>query len=210
MRLPTRRPCMSGKAMMTVSISPLPTAACRSLNVSMPVMTPSDSVTSSKQSRGDFVPARIYCKWDSPSVVLADRLFLFRDHRLTPGDDVAHRRALEPPLLEAEPDDRGQHEEADNDVGRLVVWRLDAEDDDQDHRQHRKDSEQQEYAAPEIPRAHFVPLRRPPGDGAQNDREGERQEQEDDRARHDDGVGRSSGDRYQRGTEDEEHRQYRC
>jgi hypothetical protein len=35
-RLPISRPCMSGKAAMTVSMAPLATRACNSLNVSMP------------------------------------------------------------------------------------------------------------------------------------------------------------------------------
>src|SRR5262245_16190088 len=58
---------------------------------------------------------------------LADLLLAFRYQ-------VTDRRSLKTLVLECEPDDRGEDEEADRDVERPIVRRLDAYDEDQDHR----------------------------------------------------------------------------
>src|SRR5947208_2389960 len=58
----------------------------------------------------------------------ADRLFGCLDGCLARRDDVAERRTLEAIAFEWEPSDGRQEEEADGDVERPVVRRLDAED----------------------------------------------------------------------------------
>ena len=53
-------------------------------------------------------------------------------------DHVANRRTREAAVFEAEPEDGRQHQEADGDPQHLAVGRLDADEDDQDHAEHRQ------------------------------------------------------------------------
>src|SRR5262249_13606 len=75
---------------------------------------------------------------------LADGRFRSGNLRLAPGDLITDRRSLETAVFEPEPDDARKEQEAHGDVERPIVRRLDAKDEDQDHREDRQNGEQLE------------------------------------------------------------------
>ena len=151
---------MSGKQATTVSISPAATrllqllrsSTCRHRVHVLPL------IKCLRPARR--MPARAAIP-EMRRQTLADGLFRREDLGLALGDHVAERRTLEAPVLEGKPDDRGQDEEADGDPERLVVRRLDADEEDEHHRDHRKDRERVVNSS--RPMSHgpiSVPLRR--------------------------------------------------
>src|SRR6185503_4229826 len=87
------------------------------------------------------------------SALFADGSFRSGDRSLALGDLVTDRRALEAAVLEGEPQDGRQDDEADGDAQHVVIRRLDGDVEDDRHADDRECAEQLEDARTQVPRA---------------------------------------------------------
>ena len=135
-RLPTSRPCMSTMQASTVSISPRrpPSSTDRTKNFRPFFATPAWSLRTDERNHGRHSRPwqDAMRQWPvSPTACSAALIAAWRVR-----DHVADRRTLEAVAFsKANQTIAVRIEEADGDVERPVVRRLDADEEDQDHRQ---------------------------------------------------------------------------